>query len=196
MVYNRKDPYYKKAKTEGYKSRAVYKLMDIDKKYSILNNAKIVLDLGASPGSWSQFLLTKVGPDGLVVAVDRLEIKNIKAYNFVFINGNIFDDKIIETIKLSNNFFDLILSDAAPNTTGQKDADHVNSINIVERVFFIAKLLLKENGNFLVKLFEGPNVKDIFNNIKKHFDLTKIFRPPSTRKGSIETYIIGKKFHS
>lgn len=193
MVYIRKDSYYKKAKKEGYNSRAIYKLLDIDKRYHLLDHAKIVLDIGASPGSWSQFLLDKVGSNGIVVAIDILDIKNIKAPNFIFIKANLFDNKL--TDKLKNNFlFDVILSDAAPNTTGQKDVDHINSINIVERTFSIAKMLLKKNGNFLVKVFEGPYVKSFFNDIKDYFELTKIFRPPSTRKGSVEMYIIGKKF--
>ena len=192
MAYLRKDSFYKKAKREGYNSRAVYKLIEIDNKYKLLDGAKYILDIGAAPGSWSQVILEKIGRNGCVVAVDLIDIKNINRENFIFINVNIFDKDVISKIKCSIENFDIIISDAAPNTTGDRTVDHYNSVELVKGIINIAQLLLKKGGNFLFKLFEGQETKTLVDELKKDFTEVKIYRPQSTRHGSFEIYVICK----
>jgi 23S rRNA (uridine2552-2'-O)-methyltransferase len=192
MAYIRKDTFYKKAKREGYNSRAVYKLVEIDDKYKLFEGAKYVLDLGAAPGSWSQALLKKLRYSGLVVAVDIIDVKNINNNNFIFIKGNIFDEDIITEIKERQTYFDVVVSDAAPNTTGDKTVDHYSSVELVRRIAYISQLLLKKGGNFLFKLFEGVETKDIVEKMKKDFIEVKIYRPKATRQSSFEIYVVCK----
>ena len=192
MAYIRKDNFYKKAKREGYNSRAIYKLVEIDNKYKLFEGAKHILDLGAAPGSWSQSILKKLGHSGSVVAIDIIDIKNVNNSNFVFINGNIFDEDIVTKIKERQTCFDVVVSDAAPNTTGDKMVDHYNSVELVGRISYIAQLLLKKGGNFLFKLFEGVETKNIVEKMKNDFIEVKIYRPKATRQGSFEIYVVCK----
>lgn len=192
MAYLRKDSFYKKAKREGYNSRAVYKLIEINNKYKLLDGAKYILDIGAAPGSWTQAVLEKIGRNGYVVAVDLIEIKNINRENFIFIKENIFDEAIISKIKCSLECFDVIISDAAPNTTGDRIVDHYNSVELVKRIVYITQQLLRKGGNFLFKLFEGQETKRLLEELKKDFTEVKIYRPGATRRGSFEMYVICK----
>jgi 23S rRNA (uridine2552-2'-O)-methyltransferase len=192
MAYLRKDSFYKKAKKEGYNSRAVYKLIEIENKYNLLYGANYILDIGAAPGSWSQIILEKVGQNGYVVAVDIIDIKNVNRDNFIFIKGNIFDDVTISKIRNSQEHFDAIISDAAPNTSGDKTVDHYNSVELIKRIIYITQLLLRKGGNFLFKLFEGQETKALVEALKKDFTEVKIYRPQASRHGSFELYIICK----
>jgi 23S rRNA (uridine2552-2'-O)-methyltransferase len=167
-------------------------LVEIDDKYGILRGAKYFLDLGAAPGSWSQTLLERIGTDGYVVAVDIIEIKNIKNNNFLFLKENLFDENIISKIKEKQDHFDVVLSDAAPNTSGNKTVDHYNSVELVKRMIFITQKLLKKGGNLLFKLFEGIETKSIVQGLEKDFEEVKIYKPKATRQGSFELYVICK----
>jgi 23S rRNA (uridine2552-2'-O)-methyltransferase len=192
MGYIRKDSYYKKAKKEGYNSRAVYKLVEIDNKYKLFENVHYILDIGAAPGSWSQVVLEKIQPGSQVVAIDIIDVKNITKKNFTFIKGDIFDDSVITKLLHICSVFDVIVSDAAPNTTGDKTVDHYNSVEIVKRIIHIATLFLKSGGNLLFKLFEGVETKAIVESLKESYKEVKIYRPQATRVGSYEQYIICK----
>jgi 23S rRNA (uridine2552-2'-O)-methyltransferase len=192
-MYNRKDSYYKKAKKEGYSSRAAYKLKEINSKYSLIKMGDTVLDAGCAPGGWLEVLSEIVGKGGKVVGVDLLDVKNIKAQNITFIKGDLRDTNIIEKI-LEFQPFDAVVSDAAPNTTGQKIVDHLNSLELVKTVFDVVKRSLKSGGNFLFKLFDGEDREEFISELKKYFSSIKIIRPDATRKSSFEIYVILKGF--
>ena len=190
----RKDYYYKKAKIEKYRSRAAYKLKEIDYKFHIFKKGDIALDLGAAPGGWSQVACEKIGSDGFIIAVDLNRIKKIDCvYSF---QGDIFNNETMKRIEkeLNEKEIDVILSDMAPHTSGDHSLDHARSIGLAERCFEISQDLLKESGNLVMKMFNGDLYKNFHNNVKKQFEICKTFVPKATRKGSSELYIIAKNF--
>jgi len=195
-MYKRKDSFYKKAKEEGYKSRAAYKLKEINSKFKLVKKGDTVVDAGAAPGGWSQVLLELVGKQGHVVAVDRLDITGIKNLNFTFIKGDLFDENTLSQILNVNPKYDIVISDAAPNTSGQKFADHANSLALVEKIFQFSKNVLKDNGNVLAKLFDGEDTKGFVGRLGERFQQVSIYRPKSTRKNSFEIYIVCKGFNN
>ena len=191
---DRKDYYYKKAKAEKYRSRASYKLEEIDSKFHIFKKGQVILDLGAAPGGWSQVASEKIGKDGMIIAVDLNRIRKIS--NVQTLQGDIFDRDTLENIKqkLSGKEVDVVLSDMAPHTSGDHSLDHARSIGLAERCFEISLNLLKEDGALAIKVFNGDLYKEFFNTVKKQFGLCKTFIPKATRKTSSEVYIISKKF--
>jgi 23S rRNA (uridine2552-2'-O)-methyltransferase len=191
-MFNRKDAFYKKAKQEGYKSRAAYKLMEINKKYSLIKKGDIVLDAGAAPGGWSQVALEIIGEKGKVVGVDLLELRGIENNNFTFIQGDLTKKDTLDQVLAICDKYDVVISDAAPNTSGQKFVDHANSIEIVKLIFEFAKKVLKNNGNFLFKLFDGEDREKFIKELKQKFSMVKIIKPDSTRKNSFEIYVVCK----
>lgn len=188
-VYNRKDSYYKKAKQEGYKSRAAYKLKELNTKYKIMKKGSKVLDCGAAPGGWSQVALEIVGEQGLVVGVDLNEIKGINNKNFKSIAGDFTTNEIINQVLEICDQYDCIISDIAPHTIGIRDADHTNSLELVEKVYAFTMKTLKKDGSFLFKLFEGEGRKGLVERLKKDFKDVRIIKPDATRQGSMEIYI-------
>lgn len=193
-MYNRKDSYYLKAKQEGYKSRAAYKLLELNQKYKLISKNYCVLDCGAAPGGWSQVALKLVGAKGCVVAVDYAEITGINANNFTFIKGNINDEKTVNALMTCCDGYDIVLSDMAPKTTGIKIKDHIDSLELVKTAFSLAERTLKPNGTFLAKLFDGEEREHYIKSLKKVFNSVKIIRPDSTRKSSYEIYIIASGY--
>lgn len=193
-MYNRKDRFYKKAKNEGYKSRAAFKLKEINTKHKLIFRGSVVLDVGAAPGGWSQVLAELVGKSGNIVGVDIIDMEITNIDNFIFIKGDILQESTIEQIRCTCEQYDSIVSDAAPNTSGQKFADHAKSLEIVNNVFTVSRRLLKSNGNFLAKLFDGEDTKTFVDNLKRYFNNVSIYRPASTRKNSFEIYLICKGF--
>jgi len=188
-MFKRKDFFYKKAKNEGYRSRAAYKLIEIQNKFKIFNKRSNVLDLGAAPGGWLQ-VANKYVNSGKIFGIDILEIEPIE--NITIIKGDITEidlKKYFGQIK-----FDVILSDMSPNLSGVKHADYFKSYNLSLTAFDIAKKYLKINGNFVVKIFKGKEFDDFNKILKKHFQKVKIFKPKSSRDSSAETYIVCKNF--
>lgn len=188
-VYNRKDTYYKKAKQEGYKSRAAYKLKELNTKYKIIKKGAKVLDCGAAPGGWSQVALEIVGDAGMVVGVDLNEIEGINKKNFISIAGDFTTDEILNQVLSVCSIYDAVISDIAPHTIGIRDADHTNSLLLVEKVYEFTMKTLKKGGSFLFKLFEGEGRKNLVDRLKKDFKDVRIIRPDATRQGSMEIYI-------
>ncbi len=187
----KKEHYYKMAKKEKYRSRASYKLLQLNKKFRIIKLKDYVVDLGAAPGGWSQVALDIVGEDGKVVAVDLQRIKPFEHGNFIQITGDFTKPEIIEKIEDSLGWnADVILSDAAPKLTGIKDIDQLRSIDIVENALKIADSLLKIGGNMIIKVFQGEGFQPILKKTKKKFRTVKTTKPPSSKKGSVEMYII------
>ncbi|MCX8084028.1 MAG: RlmE family RNA methyltransferase [Calditerrivibrio sp.] len=193
-MYIRKDSYYKKAKQEGYRSRASYKLKELNEKYKVIKKGDKVLDVGAAPGGWSQVVLELIGEKGCVVGVDMLDMELITDKRFTFIKGDILDEVTFEKITSITDEFDTVISDVAPNTTGQKFVDHVNSVNLVKTVVSFSKRVLKRDGNLLFKLFDGEEREGLIKGLKSCFADVKIIRPDATRKNSFEIYVICKGF--
>lgn len=187
------DKWAKKAKEKGYPARSVFKLMEIQEKYKIIKKGSIVLDLGASPGSWSKYVLNITGEKGKVIGIDILPVK-ISHPNFYFIQKDVFklEDEDFKVLGLEK--FDVILSDMAPKTTGDKFGDHIRSVRLAERALELAKNYLKEGGSFVVKVFEGKEISNFKNKIEKCFNSVKFFKPKSSRKESKEIFIIAQGF--
>ncbi|MBN1797040.1 MAG: RlmE family RNA methyltransferase [Spirochaetales bacterium] len=189
------DFYTHKAKTQGYPARSVYKLQEILLKYKLLKKGDRVLDLGAAPGSFSQYLLERLKGTGWVCGVDiSPEISVPKRFpNFSFLQGDIFSASVLTWI-MSKQRFDLVVSDAAPATTGNRFVDTQKSLEIAERVLVIAQTVLKEHGMLIVKLFQGGEEQLLMREMKTCFKRVKGFKPKASRRESFETYYIGFDF--
>lgn len=186
------DGYYRQAKKAGYRSRSAYKLKQINDRYKILSPRDKVIDLGAAPGGWSQIAKEIVGPKGVVVGVDIQRIEPIK--DVTFLRGDVTKQEIIEELSSIITKADVVISDMSPNITGNYSMDHARSIDLAEKALEIAKKLLKENGNFVVKVFQGDLFEGYFNEIKTKFKFAKAHSPSASRKQSSEIYVIGKGF--
>jgi len=190
-----REHYYKKAKKERYRSRASFKLLQLNNKFKIIKERFKVLDLGAAPGGWSQVALELVGDDGLVLAVDLQRIKKFENENFHFIKGDFTQKETINRIyETLDNKADVIISDASPKLSGIKDIDHLISIELAETVLIIAGEILKPGGNIIIKAFQGEEYKNLLQKIKKMFRLVKTTKPQSSKQKSSEMYIVAKGF--
>ncbi|ETZ18397.1 23S rRNA Um2552 2'-O-methyltransferase [Borrelia duttonii CR2A] len=190
-MYNVFDEYSQKAKNEGYLARSVYKLIEIDKKFSLFSSGNI-LDIGASPGSFSQYAYANL-KNGVLVAVDLNDVNLNFTSNFYFIKGNIYLDEVCQKIKIFSPY-SLIVSDAAPSTTGNRLVDTSNSFNLNIRIFELACESLMRGGNLLLKVFQGGEEEQIFYKLKSCFRVVKKVRPKAVRKNSFEIYFLAKDF--
>ncbi len=191
----KKDPYYKRAKADDYRSRASYKLKQLDKKYKIIRKGDTVVDLGAAPGGWSQVAMEKVEEEGIVVSVDLNRIKPLDGENFYRIRGDFTDENVQNKIKkIVGGHTKVLISDASPTLTGIKDIDHLRSIDLIESVISIGDNILEDKGNIVIKAFQGEEYKNLIDKLKKKFKVLKTTKPPSSRKKSSEMYIIGLGF--
>ena len=195
VMYKRKDAYYRQAKREGYRSRAAYKLTQIVRAEKVVRPGDRVIDAGAAPGGWSQVLLSLVGKSGKVAAVDILPMEPLPGDNFAFFQDDLSLPSLPGRIL---DFFggkaDVVVSDAAPNTTGIAFTDQARSADLVRVVFSLARGTLAEGGAFLAKIFEGPDADAVFRELQAEFDKVRRIRPPATRKESFELYLLGKGF--
>lgn len=191
------DHYFHKAKKEGYPARSVYKLEEAQQKHKLLQNGDKVLDLGYRPGSWSMYASKMVGPAGLVVGVDINPGKKLHVTNGAKIVSECADIMTEESLKLVRGhclLYDVVLSDMAPRTTGNKWTDQQQSLALARRVLEIALLMLKPGGNFYCKVFEGEDFRDYVQEVKQHFSTSKVFIPQSSRKESREVFVLAKGF--
>ena len=189
-----KDPFVKMAKEMGYKSRAAFKLLEINKKYKLLRNISSVCDIGAAPGGWSQVISktfqnlqgkSKTPPQ--IIAIDLLDMDPIPFVQFI--KGDFTKP---ETLEMLNNIeFDLIVSDMAPNTSGHQETDHLKSMTLSYSVIEFVKQKLKPSCNFAIKIFLGSKEKQFVDEVKKIFQKVEYFKPESSRSESKEIYIIG-----
>ncbi|MGA0277497.1 MAG: RlmE family RNA methyltransferase [Candidatus Kariarchaeum pelagius] len=195
MSYQRKDPFYKKAKDKGYRARSSFKLKQIQKKFSIMKRGDLVVDLGAAPGGWSQVASEFVGSNGTVVAVDRLPIREFQNENIIRLQLDMQSPKLLDF--LSNDIkreVNVVLSDLAGNVSGNWNLDSDRQLYLASLALSTAKKFLKKEGNFVTKVFRGANLKEFEDEIKDEFEFIKHWRPPATRKTSAEEYIICKSF--
>ncbi len=192
MTYNPRDHYFRKAKQENFAARSVFKLEEIDQKFKIFKPNQIVLDLGASPGSWSQYASKKVGDKGRVLGVDLSPV-NVKMNNAVFIQADLRDLNLEEIFK-EHGFvppFDIVMSDMAPKTTGIRGTDQARSMELCELALDVARRFLKKEGHFVCKLFHSDDFAKLREEIKKSFHKCEAVKPDSTRKISKEIFLVG-----
>jgi len=190
----KREHYYKKAKQTGYRARSAFKLLQINNKFNIIKKDDLVIDLGAAPGGWSQVAKQIVGENGTVVGIDLSSIKAIEG--IVFLRGDMTQEESITKLRkvIGDREVDVIISDMSPNISGNYSVDQACSVFLCEQALKTAKILLKKNGNFICKIFEGEDLKDILEKIKSIFITVKQFNPPASRKTSSEVYIIAKSF--
>jgi len=185
-----RDIYVREAQIQGYRSRSAFKLLEIDKKYKIFNNKKTFLDIGSTPGGWSQVANNKI-KNGKILSIDLNEMQPIK--NVKFILGDFTNEDIkIKIINFFESKIDIIVSDMAQNTTGNKNFDSLVTGELCLDVINFTKNIIKENGIFVSKIFMGSNFKEIITLSKNIFKNVKIYKPQSSRKESKENYIICK----
>jgi 23S rRNA (uridine2552-2'-O)-methyltransferase len=184
------DHYARQARDEKWLARSVFKLQEMDKKYRLIRRGDRLLDLGCYPGSWSQYGIKKVGPEGEVVGIDLTPPGRFSSPNFRFIEHDILT---IDTDWLTREMKprDGVISDLAPQTTGIRETDVSRSMLLARRALDIACLLLKKKGNFVCKVFEGEDLKAFRSKFATHFRKTQTFRPRATRKRSREIYLVG-----
>ena len=187
----RRDIYVKKSKIEGYRSRAVYKLEEINTKFKIFSNGSKIIDLGAAPGSWSQYISKKV-KNNKTIAIDLNEMEKIE--NITTVKGDFTHETIqLKIIQLLGMKVDVILSDMAVNTTGNKDLDSIQTGELCLQAMAFSKKYLSSNGKFISKIFMGSSFNEIVKTGKEYFKEVKVFKPKSSRKDSKESFIICRK---
>jgi 23S rRNA (uridine2552-2'-O)-methyltransferase len=193
VTYQRKDSYYYKAKQAGYRSRAAYKLIELQERFKLIKKGMQVIDLGCAPGGWLQVAAKYVGSSGCLVGVDRLEVPALDFKQVKILKGDVSDAATIDELLASlNRPADLLLSDMAPDTSGVGFADHARSLELVEIAGDLAKQLLKPVGGLVAKAFDGPDLNELIMRIKDSFEEVKRLKLKSTRKGSRELYLIAR----
>ncbi|MHC1752034.1 RlmE family RNA methyltransferase [Humidesulfovibrio sp.] len=187
-----RDHYFKRAKAENYPARSVYKLQEMDSKFALLKPGMKVLDLGAAPGSWTLFAAKKVGEAGFVLALDIQTTEQEFPPNVRFLVHDAFEDTP-ELLAFMEPLmpFDFVMSDMAPRTTGVKFTDQARSVELCERARDVALRRLKPGGDFVAKIFEGPDAKGFQESLRPHFEKVRVFKPKSSRAESKETFILG-----
>ncbi len=187
----RRDIYVRQSKVDGYRARSAYKLIEIDKKFKIFKGGLSVIDIGAAPGSWSQYAF-KAAKSGKLISIDLKKMEPIG--NSVQIQGDFTEEKTQEEIKKKiNGKVDVVMSDMAVDTTGIKNIDSIQTGELCKEAIFFAKDLMKENGYFISKIFMGGTFNEIVAEGKKYFKEVKVFKPKSSRKDSKESFIICRK---
>lgn len=195
MPYDRPDHYARRAKAENFAARSVYKLEEIDQRFHILRRGDQVIDLGASPGSWSQYASNVMGDKGRLLGIDLTEI-NLRLPNALFVQQDIFTadwPKLFVQAEIRPPV-DVVLSDMAPKTTGIRITDQARSYELCEMALGVAQKFLRPGGSFVTKMFDGPDFKLFETEMRKCFASVKPLRPKSTRKESKELFFIGQGF--
>jgi len=179
-----KDSFTLKSRQEGYLARSVYKLIFLNKKYRIIHKNNKVLDLGCFPGSWLQ-IINQLKAYGY--GMDKKQIENVPCEKFIL--GDVNNEKTIIKIE-SLGKFDVVLSDLAPNTSGNRELDQARSFELCNKALEIAKKVLKRKGNFVCKIFQGKNFNEFLNEVKKYFFFVKSVKPEASKKESKEMYVV------
>jgi len=185
------DEFVKRAQKEGYRARAAYKLTEIDDKDKLIKPGMIIVDLGASPGSWSQVVVQRLKGQGRVIALDLLEMQAINGVEFI--QGDFREEAVLQLLeeKLNNKRVDLVIADMAPNISGIADVDQAGAAYLTELALEFSRTWLKPNGNFLVKVFIGAGFDEIVKNMRQMFDKVVTRKPKASRGRSSEVYLLG-----
>lgn len=190
-AYNKKDGFYRRAKKEGYRSRAVYKLKQIDEKFNIFQPDLTVLDLGAAPGGWSQYAVEMVGP-GNVMAVDLKGMRDVDGVEQY--RADVTDEAAMRRILIIADEIDVVISDMAPDISGNYSLDQARSVYLARSALDVCRWVLREGGSFVVKVFQGEDFNDLLEEIRGCFRFVKCHSPEASRDSSSEMYVIGKGF--
>ena len=187
----RRDIYVRKSKVDGYRARSAYKLIEINEKFKIFKGGMIVLDIGAAPGSWSQYA-SKIIKNGKIISIDLKEMEEIKGT--IQIKGDFTDPNIQKKIRsYTSKEIDVVMSDMAVNTTGIKNIDSIQTGELCKEAIVFSKEVISNNGFFISKIFMGETFNEIVALAKKIFKEVRVFKPQSSRKESKENFIICKK---
>jgi 23S rRNA (uridine2552-2'-O)-methyltransferase len=189
-----RDPYVKRAQAEGWRSRAAFKLLEIDQKERLLRRGGVVIDLGATPGGWSQVAARAVGDSGAVIAVDLLAMDPLPGVNFI--QGDFSDEVVIVSLQaaLGDRPVDLVLSDMAPNISGNWSVDQPRSMHLAELALAAALQLLRPGGTLIVKVFQGEGFEELVRSCRRHFATVRIRKPAASRAESREMYLVAAGF--
>ena len=188
------DEYVRRAKADGWRSRAVYKLIEFHERERLLRSGQRVLDLGAAPGAWSQYAAKAVSPKGRIIAVDLLDMDPIAGV--AFIQGDFRDENIYAQVLqcASETGLDLVMSDMAPNISGTRSVDQPRAMYLAELAFEMATKALSPGGSFVVKLFHGEGFDAFVRSVRQSFDGVKVRKPKASRPQSRETYLVARNF--
>jgi 23S rRNA (uridine2552-2'-O)-methyltransferase len=187
------DPYVARAKRDGFRSRAAYKLMEIDDKYKVFKSGARVIDLGAAPGGWSEIALKRIGAKGRIVALDILDMKPITGVEFLHLD--FLDDTAPDRLKtMLGGPADVVLSDMAANTTGHRQTDHLRIMALAEAAAQFAREVLAPGGVFLCKVLQGGTETSLLAELKRDFESVKHVKPPASRTDSAELYLLARGF--
>ncbi len=199
-----KDKYYNKAKQEGYRARSAYKLQQLDETTGLLGEGRTVVDLGAAPGGWLQVATERVGPEGVVVGVDRQRIDPLEAPSATveYVRGDVTEKETIEAVRETvseatgedpkERPVNAVISDMAPNMSGEYDLDHARSVHLARQAFEVALDLLSRGGDLAVKVFDGRDVAALEDDIDAEFEYVRQVRPDASRESSSELYLVAK----
>ena len=189
-----RDPYVQQARRDGWRSRAVYKLQQIDEKERFLRPDIVCVDLGSAPGSWSQYVTVRLKGRARIVAVDLLAMDALPEVDFI--QGDFEDDAIFEQLleAVGKDGADLVLSDMAPNISGIKGVDQPRSMNLVELALDMARRVLKPGGSFVCKVFQGEGFDQFVRDARSSFGKVRVMKPKASRAGSREVYLVARNY--
>ena len=191
----KQEHYYRMAKRVGYRARSSFKLKQLNKRYKLFQRGDVVVDLGAAPGGWLQVAREEVDDEGFVLGVDLQKIVKLPYENVKTLVADITDPSTSELIRRNlPRVADVVLSDASPKISGVWSVDHARSIELANAALTIAGEVLGRGGKLLIKVFQGEFFQDFVQNVREEFDYLKISKPPASRKGSAEAYVIAKGF--
>lgn len=195
MAWRKGEPYRRLARKQGYRARSAFKLKQLNSRYLLLERGEVVVDLGAAPGGWMQVAREEVGEEGFVLGVDLQPLPPFPDPNMRTLVGDLRDPLTARAI-LSHlpRKADVILSDASPKMSGVWEVDHLRSLELAEAALRLAEEVLREGGKIVIKVFQGKGLEGFLRKFRKRFEFTKVSKPPASRKGSAEVYLIGKGY--
>ena len=195
MSYNPRDQYYKKAKQEGYRSRAAYKLLELQQRHRLLRPGDNIIDLGAAPGGWLQVAAKIVGPKGKVIGIDLQEIRPFQEGNVTLLHGDVSAGEIQAKMReLLGGPADAVLSDMSPKLSGIRDTDTARALELNRVALAVAGAILRPGGVLLIKSFISNDLHEFTAELKRHFSAVQRTKPEATRQGSSEFYFLAKGF--
>ena len=189
-----RDPYVQQARREGWRSRAVFKLEEIDQKERLLRPGMTCVDLGAAPGGWSQYVTAKLKGKAQIVAIDLLPMDALP--DTTFIQGDFTEDGVLEELReaLGDRKVDLVMSDLAPNISGNRVVDQPRAMYLAELALDFAREVLVKRGDFVIKLFQGAGIDPFMADVRKSFGTVKVKKPKASRAGSREVYLVARNY--
>ena len=189
-----RDPYVQQARREGWRSRAVFKLQEIDEKERLLRPGMTCVDLGAAPGGWSQYVTTKLKGNARIVAIDLLAMDALP--NTDFIQGDFTEDAVLEELRrlVGGQKVNLVMSDLAPNISGNRAIDQPRAMYLAELALDFAREVLAKRGDFVIKLFQGAGIDPFTEDVRKSFGTVKVKKPKASRAGSREVYLVARNY--